>query len=220
MQDKAERRRALLEIDLYPVITSEFCLGRPPLEVLAAIAEGGARIVQLREKQMPMRDYFELALAAREICDAHGMLLMVNDHVDLALAVGADGVHLGQDDFPLSAARELGPHLLLGASTHSREEALRAQAEGADYVNLGPLFATQTKAVLPCPPLGLEILDEVPPLLHIPFTVMGGIKRQHLAALVARGATRIAMVTEITGAEDVVRRIREIRTCLARKTVV
>jgi len=200
----------LQEIDLYPVISSEYCRGRPALAVVRAVAEGGARIVQLREKRLGMREYYELALAAREICDAHDLLLIINDHLDLALAVGADGVHLGQDDLPLAVARRLAPDLLLGASTHSRAEALRAQDEGADYVNLGPLFATQTKQV-PSPPLGLGILDEVPPLLHIPFTVMGGIKAKHLPELLAHGARRIAMVTEITEADNIAARVRELR---------
>lgn len=215
MKDRTRRQAAFRDIDLYPVITGAFCAGRPPLAVLREVAAGGARIVQMREKDMPAAAYLHLVVAARRICDDHGMLLIVNDHVDIALAAGADGVHLGQDDLPLPEARRLAPELLFGASTHNREEALRAQAEDADYVNLGPIFATRTKAVLPCPPLGPEILSAIPPLLHIPFTVMGGIKREHLRDLVARGASRIAMVTEITEADDVAARVRDLRACLA-----
>jgi len=212
---RARRQAAFAAVDLYPVITGAFCAGRPPLDVLRAVAAGGARIVQMREKDMAPAEHRRLLAEARRICDGHGMLLIVNDRVDLALEAGADGVHLGQDDLPLPTARRLAPDLLLGASTHSRGEALRAQDEDADYVNLGPIFATRTKAVLPCPPLGLGILAEVPPLLRIPFTVMGGIKRHHLAALAAAGATRIAMVTEITAADDVAARVRELRAALA-----
>lgn len=214
MSNLRERRLALAQIDLYPVIGAEFCRGRSVLAMIQAVAAGGARIVQLREKQLAKRAYLELALAARVICDQHGLLLIINDQVDLALAAGADGVHLGQDDLPLPVARQLGPELLLGASAHSLAEALEAQAAGADYVNLGPLFATQTKA-LTCPPLGLGILDEVPPRLQIPFTVMGGIKRRHLPELVARGATKIAMVTEITEADEVAARVSELRQVMA-----
>jgi thiamine-phosphate pyrophosphorylase len=140
------------------------------------------------------------------------MIFIVNDHVDIALSVNADGVHLGQDDFPLQAARELAPDLILGISSHSKEEALEAQENGADYVNIGPIYPTETKK-LSCKYLGTEALKEIPPLLNIPFTVMGGIKQKHIPELISLGASRIAMVTEITQAENVTEKVKQLRAC-------
>jgi thiamine-phosphate pyrophosphorylase len=210
METKTQRLTAFGKIDIYPVISSEFCAGRSPIYVLEQIAEGGARIVQLREKNMTKIDLAPLAREFRRICDRYGMLLIMNDHVDIAIETGADGVHLGQDDMLLGDARKAAPELILGCSTHSKEEALKAQDDGADYINLGPIFATQTKTT-GYNPLGMEILKSVPSLLRIPFTVMGGIKEKHIPDLVALGAGRIAMVTEITTAEDIASKVRGLR---------
>lgn len=202
MITKEQRLAAFNEIDIYPVISSEFCAGREPVFVLEQIAEGGAKIVQLREKNINKRALGLIACEFRKICDRYGMLLIINDLVDVAVDVGADGVHLGQDDLPLEVARKTAPELILGISTHSRKEAVEAQANGADYINIGPIFNTQTKS-LTMAALGVEIIREIAPLLHIPFTVMGGIKARHIPELLSAGARKIAMVTEITANEDI-----------------
>ncbi|MFA6714040.1 MAG: thiamine phosphate synthase [Victivallales bacterium] len=209
--DKAERRAAFQNIDIYPVISSEFTNGRPALEVLRAIAHGGAKIVQLREKNKSKAEIYELALKYREITAEHKMLLIINDHIDIALACGADGVHLGQDDLPLAAAREICGDLLLGCSTHNPEEAEKAVLEGADYINIGPIYPTGTKAVA-CGAVGIGMLKKITPGLGIPFTVMGGIKAKHIPELLAAGAPRIAMVTEITQADNITAKVKELRS--------
>ncbi len=214
MNSRKERLEVLRNIDIYPVISSEFCAGRTPLFVLEQVAIGGTRIVQLREKNSSKQEISYMCREFRKVCDSHGMLLIMNDHVDIALECGADGVHLGQEDMPLQEARNLAPDLILGCSTHSEREALAAQEDGADYVNIGPIFATQTKKTA-YQPLGLEVLRQVPPLLKIPFTVMGGIKEQHIPELAAIGARRIAMVTEITTAQNIPDKVRKL-ICLIR----
>lgn len=198
---KHARLDAFQKIDLYPVISSEFCCGRDPVEMLKMIAAGGAKIVQLREKNMMLPELLALAEKYRKITDEYGMLLMINDRIDVALAVGADGVHIGQTDFPLPAAIKAAPQLLFGVSAHSSQQAFLAEQQGAGYVNLGPIYSTQTKT-LTTPPVGAGIISEVASRLVIPFTVMGGIKACHIDGLVALGARRIAMVTEITEASD------------------
>lgn len=208
--DKAQAIKKFQNIDLYPVISSEFCAGRPSVEVLKTVADGGAKIVQLREKYLPKDEILELACEYRRITAEYGMLLIINDHVDIALKVYADGVHLGQEDCALGNAKQKAPELVIGISTHNMEEALKAQEEGADYINIGPIYATQTKS-LPFSALGTDVLKEIPPLLNIPFTVMGGIKERHLKELISLGATRIAMVTEITQAENITERVCELR---------
>lgn len=208
--DKKTALEKFQNIDLYPVISSEFCAGRSSLEVLQAVAAGGAKIVQLREKNLAKTEIKKLAEEYRWITAENDMLLIINDHVDIACEVDADGVHLGQDDCALNEAKKHAPELFVGISTHNMEEAMGAQDGGADYINIGPIYATQTKS-LPFPALGTEILKEIPPLLHIPFTVMGGIKEKHLPELISVGATRIAMVTEITQAENITQRVGELR---------
>ncbi|MPN37991.1 Thiamine-phosphate synthase [bioreactor metagenome] len=209
----AERMKVFCDAaDLYPVISSEFCAGRDPLAVLRAVGAGGAKLFQLREKHRSDRELYDLARAAREIADEYGMLFILDDRADIALAAGADGVHLGQDDLPVAAAKQLAPELIVGSSTHNLEEALAAEQSGADYLNIGPIYPTRTKSVA-CGALGVAAIGRIAPQLHIPFTVMGGIKMRHIAELRAAGARRIAMVTEITQAPDVtaaVRRLREL----------
>ena len=138
------------------------------------------------------------------------MLFIVNDHLDIALAVNADGVHLGQEDLPVAVARKLAPDLLIGASSHSVNQALQAEQEGADYVNVGPIFATGTKAAT-VQPLGVEAIELIGGKLNVPYTVMGGITAANLNEVLARGARRIAVVTAITMAADIAATVQALR---------
>jgi thiamine-phosphate pyrophosphorylase len=200
------------EIDLYPVVSSEFTCGRSVTDVVRAVADGGARIVQIREKNHLLRDLVPLIEECRRITTEYGMLLIVNDRTDVAAACDADGVHLGQEDLPIAAARRAAPDLLLGCSAHSELEAVEAEMAGADYVNLGPIYPTLTKShALSTEGIGLPILRSVPAKLSIPFTVMGGIKERHISDLVEAGAGKIAMVTEITLAKNIEERVRDLR---------
>ncbi len=213
-KSREERVAAFDRRDIYPVISSEFCLGRDPFDVFKAIAEGGGTLVQLREKHKGKKFLYELALRCRPVANEYGILLMINDHVDVALAANADGVHLGQEDLPLEAARRLTADLILGNSTHNLEEALSAKREGADCINVGPIYPTQTKEVA-CGALGVGAIGKIAPVAGLPFSVMGGIKKHHFPELVKAGVKRVAMVTEITQAEDVAAKVRELRALLA-----
>ena len=209
MRTLAERLNAFSDCTLYPVVSSEFCAGRSVPEVVSAIAAGGAKIVQLREKHRSDADLFSLARECRKITAAAGMLLIIDDRVDIALACDADGVHLGQDDLPVAEARRIAPELLVGSSTHNAAEILAAQRADTGYLNLGPIYPTRTKSVS-CGSLGLDMLKELAPQVRCPFSVMGGIKRRHLPELLASGARHIAMVTEITTAPDVAAQVRSL----------
>jgi thiamine-phosphate pyrophosphorylase len=210
MKILSERIAMFNQVDIYPVISSEFTNNRNVINVLQQIAAGGAKIVQLREKNLNKAEVYRLALEYRKITAANNMLLIINDHLDIALSVDADGVHLGQDDLPLAAARGLTDQLLLGSSTHNLAEAEQAIAAGADYINIGPIYSTQTKT-LSYDSLGLETLYQVAAEINIPFSVMGGIKEHHLDELIHLGARHIAMVTEITQAEDITAQVRQLR---------
>ena len=209
-----ERLALFDQTDLYVVITEALCAGRSALEVLTKILTAGVRLVQLREKDLPGREHFERALMFRHETAAVGALLIVNDRLDVALAAGADGVHLGQDDLPVDAARRIAPGLLIGASTHSLEEALAAQEAGASYVNIGPIFATQTKET--ATPLGPEMIDQIAPRLRIPWTTMGGIKASNIDQVVSRGARHPAVITAVTAAPDPRAAARELRNIIKR----
>ncbi len=144
--NRQRRLATLKEIDIYPVTCQALSNGRTNLEVAAAVLAGGANIIQLREKHWFKRDLYDLAVEFQKQTRSYNALLIINDHVDVALAAGADGVHLGQDDLPIEAARRIAPDLIIGASSHSLNEALKAEKDGADYVNIGPIFLTKTKA--------------------------------------------------------------------------
>lgn len=196
---------SLLNPFIYPVITPEFCKGRSLLEVLEAALKGGARIVQLRDKTDPERYVAEF----RRITSKYNALLIINDSVDIALKYKADGVHLGKNDLPVKEARQIAPDLIIGASSHDLQEALKAQDDGASYVNIGPIFPTKTKDGLN-KFLGIDVIKEIAPHLNIPFTVMGGIKKDNIQKVIAAGARRIAMITAITEAKDVEVATREL----------
>ncbi|OGP70975.1 MAG: thiamine-phosphate diphosphorylase [Deltaproteobacteria bacterium RBG_13_60_28] len=186
--------------DLYVVITEAFCAGRTALEVLEKTLAAGVRIVQLREKEMNDGALYELALEFQKRTGAVGALLIIDDRLDIALASRADGVHLGREDLPVSAARSIAPDLIIGASTHSLEQALAAERAGASYVNIGPIFATQTKPT--ATPLGPEAIDKITPHLRIPWTTMGGINLANIGQVVARGARHPAVMSAVTAAAD------------------
>ena len=196
--------------DLYPVVSSEFCNGRDVCDIVASIASGGAKIVQIREKHLSDSAVFELVKKCKKITDRYNMLLIVDDRVDIAMAAGADGVHLGQDDFPLSEAKRLAPEMLFGVSTHNAEEIRAALAGNCGYLNIGPMFPTKTKSVA-CGALGLGLIEQLKTTVPCPFSVMGGIKEHHLPLLVSKGFKHIAMVTEITQADDVKAKVESLR---------
>ena len=210
MRTLAERVELFKSSDLYPVISSEFCNGRNVCDILSSIAAAGAKIVQLREKNISDSAMYELVQKCKNITDRYGMLLIVDDRLDIAMAAKADGVHLGQDDFPLREAKLLAPELLFGVSTHNAEEIGKALADGCSYLNIGPIFPTATKSV-PCGALGLETVEKLKSLVTTPFSVMGGIKEHHLELLSSKGFKHIAMVTEITQAPDVETKVKQLR---------
>ena len=209
------RRQRFLQTDLYPVTCERHSAGRSNLEVLDAAIRGGVGIIQLREKECTAGELYRMALRFRKVTADAGILFIINDHVDIALAVGADGVHLGQEDLPLAAARAIAPDLLIGISTHSREEALKAQHEGADYVNIGPIFPTRTKAGVNAF-LGPEAIARIAAGLEIPFTVMGGITSANIDEILAQGARRVAVETAHTMADDMAATIASLREKISR----
>lgn len=192
-----------LNFGLYVVLGREFSKGRDFVEVAEKAIQGGAGAIQLRDKEMGKRELLDWAKKLRKITAQHNVTFIINDHIDIALAVEADGVHLGQGDFPVAEARRImGPRFIIGASTHSVEQAKQAIDEGCSYFNVGPIYSTQTKK-LTQPPVGPELVQEVSSKLNFPFTVMGGIKLHNVDPLLESGARRIAVVTAIISEDDI-----------------
>ena len=177
--------------------------GRDHVAVARAALAGGADMIQLRDKAPDLRQLLPQACAIQALCRSHGAVFIVNDRLDLALAAGADGVHLGQDDLPAEAARRLlGPERILGISTHSREQAEAADKIGADYVGFGPMFATGTKNT-GYTPRGPAALREIRAAVHLPILAIGGITLENVAEVIAEGATAPAVISAIVGAPDI-----------------
>lgn len=188
---------------LYVITGEKFHPGRNYVEVMEEAIRGGADCIQLREKNKTKKELLEMARRLRELTDRYAVPFIVNDHVDIALAVNADGVHLGQDDLPLEEARRiLGPDKMIGISTHKLEEALAAERNGADYIGVGPVFPTDTKEDV-VDPVGIQYVDEVVRNISIPFVAIGGIKLHNVDEVLQAGAQRICIVSAVVGADDV-----------------
>ncbi len=177
--------------------------GTPPcgtlLDGVTEAIAGGVRLIQYRDKDATRRAMYDAALQIRRITQACGATLIINDYIDLALAVEADGVHLGQDDLPVWTARKiLGNRAILGVSTHNVDEALAAQRQGANYVGLGPIFATPTKPTAR-PPLGVAAVADVARQVTIPIYAIGGIHLADVAAIRSAGATGVAAISALSG---------------------
>ena len=204
--------RRFPETDLYGITASQFSLGRSNEEVVRHMLEAGIKVVQYREKEFTMRQKYRECLAIRELTARYGACFIVNDDVALALAVGADGVHVGQDDLPAEKVRELvGDKMVIGLSTHSPEQADQAATAGiADYIGVGPLYQTFTKKDVMAA-VGLPYLDYVVAHHQIPFVAIGGVKEHNVADVVRHGAKCVCLVTDIVGAKDIGTKINAIR---------
>jgi len=188
---------------LYVILDPTVRPGRPLTEVLDAAVAGGARIFQYRNKTASMKDAYDEAMSLRTRAKKLGVLFLVNDRCDLALAIDADGVHLGQSDLPyLSARRLLGPEKRIGVSTHNAGHVRDAERLGPDYIGFGPIFAPASKADHD-PVVGLEGLRSIRALTSLPVFAIGGIQVQHVRPLMDAGANGIAVVSAVVGASDV-----------------
>jgi thiamine-phosphate pyrophosphorylase len=188
---------------LYAILDIGLCRARAPHDILDQFLSAGVKLVQLRAKDLPSNEFFALAQQAREATRRAGALLIVNDRADIALAVQADGVHLGQEDLPLDAARKIVGHkLILGISTHDLAQAKAAEASGADYIGFGPIFGTTTKQTGHSP-RGLEMLREIKNTVKIPVVAIGGINEMNVANVWKVGADSAAIISDLMGAEDV-----------------
>lgn len=188
--------------------------GRGHLEVARAALEGGARLVQLRDKGMGTRALFEVAQEIRRLASGYGATFIVNDRVEIALAVGAEGVHLGDEDLPVSAARRLmGPQAIMGVSVDGLEKARAAEAEGASYVSVGSIYPTSSKPDAG-EAIGLELLGQIKREVGLPVLAIGGISRHNVSEVIRSGADGVAVISAVADAEDMEAAVVELREAI------
>ena len=205
--------------DLYGITAEEHSLGRSNIEVVRDMIAAGIKIIQYREKDKKMKVKYEECQVIRRLTEEAGVTFIVNDDIDLAMLVKADGVHIGQDDLPIEKVRELvGEEMIIGLSTHSPAQAEDAVKRGADYIGVGPIFKTATKKDV-CQPVGLEYLEYVIKNIQIPFVAIGGIKVDNIAQVAELGAKCISVVTDITTALDIPKRVKELRNNMKKNVV-
>ena len=204
------------DIHLYCFTPGPFGKGNDPLAMVEAQIRGGADVIQLREKQLSKRKRLELGLEIRKLTRAHDVLFIVNDDVDLAIILDADGVHLGQDDIPIQFARPLMGNKIIGVSTHSLEQVREAVRAGADYIGFGPIFDTKTKEDRE-PLVGLNLLSKVRGICPIPYVAIGGITKNNLSSVIDAGCSRVAIISDILLADNIEQRCRDIKSRLITK---
>lgn len=196
---------------LYLVTDRVMAGGRELVDIVGEAVAGGVSCVQLREKHSDTRVFIDQARQLMALLEPAGIPLIINDRVDVALAVGAAGVHLGQKDMAIADARRLtGSRMIIGISAESLEDALRAESEGADYIGVSPVFATATKADA-APPLGLAGLRRIRAAVALPLVGIGGISRDNAGAVIAAGADGVAVVSAVVAASCPRNAARELR---------
>ena len=183
--------------------------GHEPVALAETFLDAGARIMQLRLKDAPGRDFLAAARAIAGLCRNRGAILIVNDRVDIAILAGAHGVHLGQEDLPLEAARQIaGREMLVGISTHTVEQARAAENRGADYIGFGPMYPGGLKNI--AAGMGLDNLRAIRAAVRIPIVAIGGITEARVAETLAAGADAVAIITDVVNAPDIGAKVRSI----------
>lgn len=200
---------------IYGITAEKHSKGRKNIDVVKEMVESGVRIIQYREKHAykSLRQMHEECREIRKITSDSDVIFIINDYIDIAMLVDADGVHVGQDDIPVPEVRKLVGDKIIGLSTHSPEQAQKALEAGADYIGVGPIFRTYTKEDV-CDPVGLEYLEYVIENVPIPFVAIGGIKEHNIAEVYKRGAKTICLVTEIVGADNIAEKVKKLRSMI------
>lgn len=214
------RKRAMdnfFTTGIYALTAENLSNGRSNIEVVDELIKAGITFLQYREKDKKAKAMYEECLVIREKTRAAGVTFIVNDHVDLAIAVKADGVHIGQEDLPPQVVRKLiGKDLLLGLSTHNPDQVRMSEiCSVVDYIGVGPVFETKTKKDV-CDAVGLEYVRYVAANSKLPFVAIGGIKEHNIAEVANAGAKTIAVVSDIVGAADMTAKVQCLRKCMAK----
>ena len=192
-----------VDYSLYLVTDQQLLKERDLVQSIELAIQGGVTLVQLREKSVSTREFLQLAIWVKEITSRYRIPLIINDRLDIALAVDADGLHVGQDDLPMVKARELLPDKIIGVSVSTLAEALLAQQQGADYLGVGAIFSTSTKA--DAPEVSLDQLELIKKSVTIPVVAIGGINETNLRQVLVTGVDGVSVVSAILAQEDILK---------------
>jgi len=208
--DSRIARTTKLDFDLYVITDPDVLNGRSPVKAVREIIKGGCRMIQLRDKKASIGQYYRWAKEISKICKNEGATFIVNDYADICMEVGADGLHIGQSDVPVSVARKLlGNGKIIGLSTHSKEQAIKGSRSGADYISIGPIFSTPSKPDNRT--LGLDFVKWASKNIDIPFVAIGGIDATNIADVIKAGAKRTAVIRAAVGQKDIAAATKELR---------
>ncbi len=194
---------------LYTIFDPSQNTHSPPLSVVHHLLKGGSSLIQLRIKEKPANEFLQLAVEIRRLTSQAGCLLIVNDRVDIALACGADGVHLGQEDLPLAAAKRIMGNRFIGISTHTLEQAKEAERGRAHYIGFGPIFGSMTKET-GYAPRGLPMLQEIRRAVRLPIVAIGGITETNVKEVWQAGAHGAAMISDLIAEKDIAEKVRRV----------
>ena len=201
-----------MDLDLYVITDETIATGHTHVEIARLAIAGGADVIRLRDKCCGTRDLCRTSRQIRELTRKTGTLFIVNDRLDVALACGADGVHLGRDDLRVDVARQIAPRsFVIGVSVRNPEEAVAAEEAGADYVVLSPIFSTTSKDDAG-PGLGLAALREIREEVSIPVIAIGGISRDNVGAVIGAGADGVAVISAVVGQPDITTAARDLKS--------
>lgn len=201
------------ELQLYAITDRHWLNGRSLYDVVKESLDGGVTFLQLREKQLDEDHFLEEAKKLQGLCSEYNVPFIINDNVEIALAINADGVHIGQSDMEMKEAREkLGPDKIIGVSAHTKEEALLAQAQGADYLGVGAVFPTSSKD--DAESVSYETLKAICEVVSIPVVAIGGITRENLHQLSGSGVSGISVISAIYAQSDIKEAARELKQCV------
>lgn len=206
----------IVETDIYGITGEEFSKGRKNIDVVKSMIEAGIKIIQYREKEKSKKEKFQECKVIRQMTKEGNVTFIVNDDIDIALMVDADGIHIGQDDPPIELVKKIAPNMIVGLSTHNREQALEAVKKGASYIGVGPIFNTPTKKNLEKSE-GLQYLKWVSENINIPYVAIGGIKEENIDSVKNNGGKCFAMISELVGADNVKEKVYSIRKKLSER---
>ena len=203
------KKKLLEKIQLYVIVDKKLCYPRKIEEVVSNVIEGGAQMIQFRDKESSDKDFLEDAKRIKKITDKRKIPFIINDRLDVALYLDCDGVHLGRKDLPYDFAKEiLGNKKIVGISAETLRQAKKAQRLGADYIGLGPIFFTTSKEIEK--PIGIEVIRRACQQIKIPVFAIGGINRDNVSELVKVGCHRVAVISSVICAPDSKKAVKEL----------
>jgi len=198
---------------LYVITESAISKGRNNEEIVREAIAGGAEIIQLREKNWDKNKVKGEAIKLLKVCKENNILFILNDYVDVALEIGADGVHLGQSDMPIKEAREIsGNKLIIGLSTHSVDQAIKADKEDVDYITIGPIYKTRVKDYT----VGTNIINQIINKINKPLIAIGGINKNNIDSVLEQGVKSIAVISTVVSSDDVKESVKELVNSIKR----